>query len=238
MPVTPEFFSFLVENRLHDSKAWFESRREDYNRLVLEPLRGLVTEMAPILLTVDPQLVVQPAVGKTISRIFRDTRFSRDKSAFREHMWLSFHREKTGRYEPIPELYFDLGPEGYSYGCGWYCPGTELMDALRGLLLDGDKTAKKAVRTAARQSRFHLEGEEYKRPKHPKAPPDIYPWVNRKDIYFSAWGNDPDFLYSPDLGTRVAEELATLKPIYQLFWKAQDIATAQTIRTATAVGDW
>ena len=40
MPITPEFFSFLVENRLHDSKAWFEAHREDYNRLVLEPLRG------------------------------------------------------------------------------------------------------------------------------------------------------------------------------------------------------
>lgn len=238
MPVTPEFFSFLVENRLHDSKAWFEAHREDYNRLVLGPLRGLVTEMASILLAVDPELVVQPAVGKTISRIFRDTRFSRDKSAFREHMWLSFHREKAGRFEPIPEMYFDLGPEGYSYGCGWYCPGTELMDALRKLLLEGDKDAKKAVRTAARQSRFVMEGTEYKRPKHPDAPPELYHWVNRKDIYFTAAGSDPAFLYAADLGTRVAEELAALKPIYQLFWKAQDIATAQAIRTNTAVGDW
>lgn len=93
MPMTPEFFTFLVENRLHDSKAWFEAHREDYNRLVLEPLRQLVGEMAPVMLAIDPRLVVQPAVGKTISRIFRDTRFSRDKSAFREHMWISFNRE-------------------------------------------------------------------------------------------------------------------------------------------------
>lgn len=238
MPITPEFFSFLVENRLHDSKTWFEAHREDYNCLVLEPLRGLVAEMAPILLTVDPELVVQPAVGKTISRIFRDTRFSRDKSAFREHMWLSFHREKAGRFEPVPELWFDLGPEGYSYGCGWYDPGTELMDALRKLLLEGDKTAKKAVKAAARQSRFVMDGTEYKRPKHPDAPPDLYRWVNRKDIYFTAAGSDPAFLYADHLGTRVAQELATLKPIYQLLWKAQELATAQAIRPSTAVGDW
>ena len=69
MPVTPAFFSFLVENRLHDSKAWFEAHREDYNRFVLEPLRGLVQEMAPVMLTLDPLLITQPAVGKTISRI-------------------------------------------------------------------------------------------------------------------------------------------------------------------------
>ena len=60
MPVTPGFFDFLVENRLHDSKAWFEEHRKEYQRLVLEPLRGLVTEMAPVMLELDPQLVVQP----------------------------------------------------------------------------------------------------------------------------------------------------------------------------------
>jgi len=238
MPVTPEFFSFLVENRLHDSKSWFESHREDYNRLVLEPLRGLAAEMAPIMLTIDPQLIVQPAVGKTISRIFRDTRFSRDKSAFREHMWISFNRGKPERFQPVPELYFDLGPEGYSYGCGWYSPGAELMDALRKLVLEGDAVAKKAVRAAARQDRFQLEGKEYKRPKHPDAPPGIYPWVNRKELYLSCYGSDPAFLYAPDLGTRVAKDLAALKPVYQLFWKAQDTARAQAVHTATAAGDW
>lgn len=238
MPVTPEFFSFLVENRLHDSKAWFESHREEYNRLVLEPLRGLVTEMAPILLEMDPGLVAQPAVGKTISRIFRDTRFSRDKSAFREHMWISFSREKPGRFQPVPELYFDLGPEGYSYGCGWYCPGTELMEALRRLVLEGDRTAKAAVRAAARQDCFQMEGDLYKRAKHPEAPPALRPWVERKELYFTCRGSDPGFLYAPDLGKRVAEELTLLEPVYRLFWKAQDTVQAQTVRPVTAVGDW
>ena len=68
MSITPQFFSFLVENRLHDSKPWFEAHREEYNRLVLSPLRALVQEMAPIMLTIDPELITQPAVGKTISR--------------------------------------------------------------------------------------------------------------------------------------------------------------------------
>lgn len=238
MPMTPEFFTFLVENRLHDSKAWFEAHREDYNRLVLEPLRQLVGEMAPVMLTIDPRLVVQPAVGKTISRIFRDTRFSRDKSAFREHMWISFNRGKPERYQPVPELYFDLGPEGYSYGCGWYAPGARLMAALRQLLLEGDKTAKAAVQAVAGQDRFRLEGEEYKRPKHPGAPGELRPWVNRKELYLSCRGSDPDFLYAPELGKRVAEQLAALKPVYQLFWKAQDTARAQAVRPSAAAGDW
>ena len=236
MPVTPAFFSFLMENRLHDSKAWFEAHREDYNRFVLEPLRGLVQEMAPVMLTLDPLLITQPAVGKTISRIFRDTRFSRDKSAFREHLWISFSRGKAERYQPVPELYFDLSPDGYSYGCGWYCPGTQLMETLRRLILEGDKTALAAVRAAERQNHFQMEGEEYKRKKHPDVPAALQPWLNRKGLYFSHQGSDPEFLYAPDLGERVAKELLIMKPVYDFFWKAQDTAGAESIHSTTALG--
>ena len=238
MPVTPEFFSFLVENRLHDSKGWFESHREDYQRLVLEPLRGIVTEMTPIMLTIDPSLITQPAVGKTISRIFRDTRFSRDKSAFREHLWISFSRGKRDRYAPVPELYFDLSPDGYSYGCGWYCPGTDLMNTLRRMVLEGDKDAMAAVRAMKKQKLFGMDGDLYKRPKHPDAPPDLYPWVNRKELYFSRRGNDPEFLYAPDVGTRVARDLTLMKPAYDFFWKAQNTAQAEAVHPAAALGDW
>lgn len=235
MPITPEFFSFLVENRLHDSKAWFEAHREDYNRLVLEPLRGLVREMAPVMLTIDPELITQPAVGKTISRIFRDTRFSRDKSAFREHLWISFSRGKAGRYEPVPELYLDLSPEGYSYGCGWYCPGTQLMETFRRLILEGDQTAKAAIRAAEGQQRFQMEGNTFKRKKYPQAPDRLQPWLNRKEIYFAHRGSDPAFLYAADLGEQAARELAAMKPVYQLFWKAQTLARAEEIHASTAL---
>ena len=239
MPVTPEFFSFLVENRLHDSKAWFQDHREEYNRLVLEPMRGLVREMAPAMLAIDPQLITQPAVGKTISRIYRDTRFSRDKSAFREHLWISFSRGKAERFAPVPEFYFDLGPEGYEYGCGWYSPGTELMETLRQLILAGDKTAKAALGAAKKQSLFCLEGEEYRRKKHPEAPEELQPWLNRKNIYFSRRGCQPDFLYAPDLGARVAEQLTVLTPVYQLFWMAQQTAQAQAILSGRALAaEW
>lgn len=240
MSVTPEFFSFLVENRLHDSKAWFEAHREDYNRLVLEPLRELVREMTPTILTIDPQVITQPAVGKTISRIFRDTRFTKDKAAFREHLWISFSRGKTRRFQPVPELYFDLAPDGYSYGCGWYCPGTELMETLRRLVLEGDGMAKAAIRAAAGQDHFQMEGSEYKRKKHPEAPDALQTWLNRKELYFSHRGNDPDFLYAPNLGERVAQSLTVMKPVYDFFWHVQNTARAKEIHTATALDleDW
>ena len=235
MPITPRFFTFLVENRLHDSKPWFEAHREEYNKVVLSPLRALVQEMTPVMLTIAPQLVTQPAVGKTISRIFRDTRFSKDKSTFREHLWLSFSRGKSGRYEPVPELYFDLSPDGYSYGCGWYCPGTDLMDTLRTILLSEDKAVKDALRAAEKQTLFQMEGPEYKRPKYPDAPERLRPWLNRKEIYFAHRGSDPEFLYAPGLGERVARDLTLMKPVYDLFWKAQDTARAGSIHTSTAL---
>ena len=236
MPVTPEFFSFLVENRLHDSKAWFEAHREDYDRLVLEPLRQLVVEMAPIILTIDPEVVTLPRVGRTISRIFRDTRFSRDKSTFREHLWISFNRGKRERYQSVPELFLDLSPEGCSYGCGWYCPGTERMEALRRLILSGDREVLRTVRAMDRQRRFRMEGELYRRPRYPEAPRELSPWLDRKELYFCRETADPAFLYAPDLGRQVAEELTALAPFYRLLWKAE--AASRSSSPARPPEEW
>ena len=68
------------------------------------------------------------------------------------------------------------------------------------------------------------------------APAALQPWLNRKGLYFSHQGSDPEFLYAPDLGERVAKELLIMKPVYDIFWKAQDTAGAESIHSTTALG--
>ena len=91
-------FRFLKEIRTHNEKAWFEAHRTDYERHLLEPLRDLVTDLSDFMLDIDLSFEVAPAVGKTISRIYRDTRFSKDKSPLRDCMWITFKRNtRTAR---------------------------------------------------------------------------------------------------------------------------------------------
>ena len=77
-------FTALLDLGRHNYKTWFEAHRSIYETHVLQPLRDLVSDLADSMLGIDLSFEVAPAVGKTISRIYRDTRFSKDKSPFRD----------------------------------------------------------------------------------------------------------------------------------------------------------
>lgn len=95
MAFTKQAVEFLMENKFHDSKDWFRQHREQYDRLVLDPMRALVAEIAPAMLDIDGRLIAEPKVGRSISRIYRDTRFSKDKSTFRDVVWCVFCGKKA-----------------------------------------------------------------------------------------------------------------------------------------------
>ena len=80
MPFSAQTLDFLFLNKLHDSREWFNERRDEYDAVVMEPMRKLVSNLAPVMMEIDPLLICEPKVNKSISRIFRDTRFSKDKS--------------------------------------------------------------------------------------------------------------------------------------------------------------
>ncbi|VTR27253.1 Uncharacterised protein [Serratia fonticola] len=70
---------FLQQVRIENDKEWFDANRGVYDRELLTPFRSLVDALSPAMLMIDPQFETRPAIGKTLSRIHRDTRFSHDK---------------------------------------------------------------------------------------------------------------------------------------------------------------
>jgi uncharacterized protein (TIGR02453 family) len=113
-------FTFLRDLGHNNDKAWFETHRPVYEQHVLRPLRDLVSDLADFMLGIDLSFEVEPAVGKTISRIYRDTRFSKDKSPFRDHMWIAFKRSGQDWAHYIPTYYLEITPTSYRYGLGFY----------------------------------------------------------------------------------------------------------------------
>lgn len=205
---------FLFENRLHDSKAWHDEHKKDFTDLVFTPLHDLVEALAPKMLEIDDKFVVIPQTSKTISRIRRDTRFTHDKSLYRQNMWIVFKRDKSYGQE-LPSFYFDVSDQGFEYGCGFYYNSTRYMENLRSKILSGDKTFKAADRAYRRQKIFTMTGDSYKRPKFPDEPPKNQEWLNRKSISFNAHSKDFDLLFSDRLAEKLAEDFVLLKPIYE-----------------------
>ena len=88
----------------------------------------MIDDLAPDMLKIDPQMEVRP--HKCLSRIHRDTRFSRDKSPYRDHLWFLFRRAGEPREKSL-FYYFELGPDRLSWGMGFWDENREALDLFR-----------------------------------------------------------------------------------------------------------
>lgn len=172
-----KFFSektihFLIENRLQNSRDWFLTHKPEFNEFVLEPLVYLVEALSDSMHTIDSGLITEPKVDRTISRIYRDTRFSKDKALYRENMWCVFMRDKKLYHGP-PALFFELFPDSFRYGCGYYQASISEMDAMRELILEDHKAFVTAKNFTESQDVFQVSADRYKRNRFPGCPTRI-----------------------------------------------------------------
>ena len=206
---------------MHDSKEWYHAHKDDYDNYVKKPFTELIAGLEPAIHAIDREIICD---SRRISRIYRDTRFSKDKSLFRDNMWCSLSRPKDSR--PMPEFYFVCGTNGISYGCGYYQMSREAVEAMRLLILRRDESFLKAKKAMESQSVFALGGDIYKRSKYPDEPEDIQLWLNRKNIYSYCDSKDFDLLFSDSLAQKLSEEYKLLKDFYLFLLKAESIVTS------------
>lgn len=216
MPFSQRSVDFLFENRLHDSREWFNEHREDYRIYVTEPMKELILELAPTILKIDPLIEINPA---RISRLYRDMRLHPD-SIFRDHIWYTFSRTRE-QYHALPGFYFSIGAAGISYGCGYYCASAGSMNALRSLMLAGDDNFRQAFLAVEKQETFSLYGDMYKRSKFPDQPEELRRWLDRKGIGLSCDTNDPGVMFSEKLAKKVASDFRRIAPFYDFCMKAE-----------------
>ena len=220
MPFSQKSIDFLIENKIHDSKEWYQEHKGLYVEFLLEPFVELAARLGPAMLKIDPQLIVEPRVDRTLSRIYRDTRFSKDKSLYRENMWMVFMREKK-LYEGLPAFYFDLSPQGFSYGMGYYQASAASMEAIRQMVLDSAAPYKKADKVFRKQDIFSMEGEAYKRSKYPDLPLEKREWLDKKNISINCHSGDFDLLFSERLSETLSDGFLLLAPIYDFLCLAE-----------------
>ncbi len=213
MPITENTLNFLTENRQANSKDWFHENRSAYMNDVMEPLIELVEALTPAMLEIDSHFETSRKVGKTISRIYRDTRFSRDKSLFRDVMWCGFQRPKIGK-KIHPGFFLEFSPYRFRYGCGFYQAGTEKMRSLREKILDDSRSFLHAQSAFANQSVFEMEGETFKKIHYREQPQEKQSWLERRNIFFVHNSIDFPWLFSEDLALKLGKNFALLKPVY------------------------
>jgi uncharacterized protein (DUF2461 family) len=165
------------------------------------------------MVSVDPELEVRPVVGRAISRIFRDTRFSRDKSPLRPFMWIVFKRP-IKEWKSSPGFFFEIHADRYRYGMGMYAASRSTMDRFRERI-DGDpETFARAIRFHSEGCPFELVADRYVRRLPSHHPTSIDEWYQTKTFYLSVERPVGPMLFAPDLVGALLEAYEPLVPLH------------------------
>lgn len=204
---------FLWGIRFNNQRPWFQAHKQTYIDYVQTPLGKLAEEVYDAFSKAHPELDLIVRV----SRIYRDARRLFGRGPYKSNLWFTL-RSAGEDWNELPAYWFGIHPDSYGYGLGVYDARPATMARFRKQVDEDSKEIMALARAFAKQDRFHLEGEEYKRPKgHPQPPLDQ--WYNRKrlDLYHERLVDDK--LYSPDLVQEVVDGFEELLPYYHYFKK-------------------
>ena len=212
-----ETIEFFLAIRFNNNRPFFLENRDWYLRAVRQPSLALAEALAPVAEEIDPDLERRP--HRVVSRINRDIRFARDKSPYRDYVWLAFRRPGEDRGRSLG-MYFDIGDGGASYGMGFYRENRGLMDALRRRMeLAPDEVLELCAPVLAE---FTLYAEPNRRMKVPENILEaLRPWYAAKGFYFEKAITDFNLIYSPALAEEVKNGFLRLKPLYRYLLNLQ-----------------
>lgn len=213
-----QFFAEIAENNNRD---WFEEHKEEYIRYVQQPAQDFVMVLGAKLKVIAPGISFEPSLSGTgsIMRIYRDIRFSKDKSPHKTYLGLRFW-EGPGRKQAYSSLFIWLDKSGAGIHLGQHMFSKEFLLAYRNAVADPQTGAELEEALEAIRPHAEIGGDRYNRvprgfPKeHPRAE-----LLKYKALYASSGHISPEVVTSPDFLPGCAGSFEALLPLHN--WLVQ-----------------
>ncbi len=204
---------FLRNLELNNNKEWFETHKQDYENYLLKPLKELVQDLGFFMQAIDPYIEVKPAINKTISRIYRDTRFSHNKSPYKTTMWVTFKRPNK-EWKDAPAFFFEISANFYRYGMGFYSATPKTMEKFRKKIDENVKEFRDVISFYTGQDKFVLEGEKYKRNFSKDNSGELQNWYQRKNFYLVCNREIDNAFFSKKIANDLISDFRLLANLY------------------------
>jgi uncharacterized protein (TIGR02453 family) len=217
-------FKFLRGLARHNDKTWFNDHKAQYEDHVRQPFLRLLTDLQPDLATVSLHFRSEPkTVGGSLFRIYRDARFSNDKSPYKSWQGARLFHERH-KLVPAPSFYLHLQPGECFVGAGLWHPEPDTQRRVRQFILDNPGSWKKAAHDAPFRRRFEFEESE-KLVRPPRGFPADFEFIeDLKHRNFVFWRSlDDATMTGPKLRQTVAADLKALGPFVDYLCAALDL---------------
>jgi uncharacterized protein (TIGR02453 family) len=178
---SPRLFQFLEQLRRNNRRSWFLKHRPQFEEFARQPGLRFITDLRLRLRDISPWLVADPKPnGGSLFRIYRDVRFSKDKSPYKTHIGMNFWHASASETVHAPGLYLHLEPKGCFLAGGVWQPDPRSLARIR------DAIAWQAEDWRRAKRGLRLGGDTLTRP--PRGYPADHPLIEdlkRKDLVAS-----------------------------------------------------
>jgi uncharacterized protein (TIGR02453 family) len=169
------FFAFFEELGRNNNREWFQRNKERYESEVREPMLAFIAALAPRLKELSRYYVADPRpTGGSMFRIYRNLRFSRDKTPYKTRAAAAIHHSGASGW-PSPAFYIALSPQEVFGGVGMWHPDADALRKVRDAIVMKPAVWKKAIGSREFRSRLELMGDKLSRP--PKGYDPAHPLI-------------------------------------------------------------
>jgi uncharacterized protein (TIGR02453 family) len=234
---TTASFKFLRGLARNNNREWFAAHKAQYEEQLRQPFLHLIADLAEPLARLSPEYVADPKpVGGSLFRIYRDTRFSGDKTPYKPWAGASFYHRTAramarggdgstgmmGRLD-APVFYLHVQPGGCFAGAGLWHPMPESVKRVRNYMVNNPASWKKATRSTSFRKLYELDGEALVRPPLGYDPQhELIEDLKRKDFVCSAALDDAE-LCAPGLVKNLIARYKTAAPMVDWLCGALDL---------------
>jgi uncharacterized protein (TIGR02453 family) len=231
-----ELFDFLAELAANNNRAWFQANKSRYQDVVVTPMAEFILAMAPRLETISEHFIADPRRnGGSMFRIYRDTRFSKDKRPYKENVGCQF-RHRIGRDVHAPGFYVHLQPGEVFFGGGIWKPDSTTLNRIREAIIDNPSAWKKATSGATFSKRFGgLRGESLQRP--PRGFSAGHPLIDdiKRKSYFAMQQVDQAVACGPQFIREVEKAFSCVSPLMEFISFALELPYSSRLQQRTRV---
>ena len=192
-------FRFLRTLERNNNREWFKENRDKYEMFFLEPALAFINAMQPVLATTAPVLTADARkTGGSLMRIYRDTRFSKEKTPYKTNIGIQF-RHQLGRDVHSPGIYLHIDTKQCFLGAGMWRPPSEELKRIRSCIEESPARWKRVVQRKGFQNSFELYDDRLK--STPRGYAKDHPMIDdlRLKSYIGMAHLSQEQIESPDL---------------------------------------
>lgn len=181
----PAFFEFFEQLKRNNNRDWFQRNKNRYESDVREPMLAFIGDLGPILRKISRYYVADPRPsGGSMFRIYRNLRFSRDKTPYKTNAAFAIHHSNAG-YGSTTGFYGSISADETFAGMGMWRPEPDTLRKVRDAIVARQSPWKKATSDRAFSRRLEVMGERLARP--PKGYDPAHPLIDDLKLkYFVA----------------------------------------------------